>query len=77
MYFDGSGVEKNEAEAARLFRLIADMGYPAVQYQLGLMYFDGSGVEKNEAEAIRLYRLAARQGDSAAQAALRRLNQPW
>jgi serine/threonine protein kinase len=77
MYATGRGVEKNEAEAARLFRLISDMGYPAVQYQLGLMYFDGSGVEKNEAEAIRLYRLAARQGDSAAQAALRRLNQPW
>jgi TPR repeat protein len=60
-------VAKDEAEAVRLYRLAADQGYAAAQFNLGVCYRNGIGVAKDEAEAVRLYRLAADQGDAAAQ----------
>eukprot|EP00931_Biecheleriopsis_adriatica_P043236 TRINITY_DN2472_c0_g1_i11.p4 TRINITY_DN2472_c0_g1~~TRINITY_DN2472_c0_g1_i11.p4 ORF type:complete len:103 (-),score=28.68 TRINITY_DN2472_c0_g1_i11:8-316(-) len=56
---DGRGVEKDEVEAARLFRLAAEQGDADAQYNLGVMYRDGRGVPKDEVEAARLYGLAA------------------
>jgi TPR repeat protein len=53
---------KDEAEAARLFRLAADQGVAAAQSDLGLMYYSGEGVVKDLAQAARLFGLAADQG---------------
>jgi Sel1 repeat len=61
MYADGRGVAKNEAEAARLYRLAAEEGYAVAQFILGVNYEFGRGVAKDEVEAARLYRLAAEQ----------------
>jgi hypothetical protein len=66
-YVDGSGVARDEAEAARLFRLAADQGLPIAQYNLGVCYENGGGVAQNSAEAARWYRLAADQGHASAQ----------
>ena len=58
-------------EAVRLYRLAANQGNPAAQYNLGVMYENGrGGLAKDDAEAVRLYRLAANQGNPTAQASL-------
>ena len=51
----------------RWYRLAADQGVAAAQFNLGVSYADGEGVLKDDAEAARWYRLAADQGHAAAQ----------
>ncbi len=55
------------ATALRIFRQLADQGYAASQYNLGLMYEIGQGVTQDYAEAVRWYRKAADQGEANAQ----------
>jgi TPR repeat protein len=49
------------------FRLAADQGAAAVQFNLGRTYEIGRGVPQSYAEAMKWYRKAADQGDAAAQ----------
>ena len=69
MYENGlGGLEKDEVEAVRLYRLGADQGDAQAQSNLGFMYRNGlGGLEKDDAEAVRLYRLSAYQGFAKAQ----------
>ena len=67
MYARGQGVPKNDAEAARWYRLAAEQGYAPAQTNLGLMYDEGRGMSQDHTEAARWYRLAAEQGDAWAQ----------
>jgi len=53
--------------ALRSFRLLAEQGDAAAQFNLALMYAKGEGVPENGAEAMKWYRLAAEQGDTDAQ----------
>ena len=39
--------QQNYAEAARLFRNVAEHGVSVAQYNLGLMYYSGQGVKQN------------------------------
>jgi TPR repeat protein len=64
---NGRGVQRNEAEAAKLYRQAADQGHLGAQANLGRMYRDGRGVKENDAEAMRWFSLAAGQGDPWAQ----------
>jgi hypothetical protein len=73
MFYLGQGVAQDYAEAARLYRLAAEQGHVAAQFNLGSMFENGEGVAQDRGEAIRLYRLAAAQGDADATAALERL----
>jgi hypothetical protein len=66
-YITGTGVGRNLAEAARLFRLAADHGCAGAQHNLAVCYNHGNGVATNRVEALRLYRLAANQGNADAQ----------
>ena len=54
-------------EAVKWYRLAADQGYAASQFNLGVLYKDGKGVPQDYAEAVKWYRLAADQGDAGAQ----------
>jgi TPR repeat protein len=60
----GTGVPKDEREAARLYRLAADKGHAEAQLKLGNCFLNGIGVAKDGSEAARLFRLAADQGNS-------------
>ena len=55
------------ATALREFRLAAEQGNAAAQYNLGQMYRKGQGVPQDYAEAVKWYRRAADQGDAYAQ----------
>ena len=48
-------------------RSLADQGFAAAQYRLGVGYATGLGVAQDYVEAAKWYRLAAEQGDSDAQ----------
>ena len=66
MYFNGKGVAKDEAEAARWFRKAADQSIVDAQAELGWMYLYGRGVDKNDEAAAQWYRKAAEQGNAVA-----------
>ncbi len=70
MYFTGTRVPKDEAEAVRWYRKAAEQGYAEAQNDLGVAYQDGRGVPKDYAEAAGWYREAAEQGFAEAQFAL-------
>ena len=65
---NGDGVPKDDAEAAKWFRLGADQGLAEAQFALGGMYGNGRGVTQDDVEAARWVRRAADQGLAVAQA---------
>ena len=69
-YLTGTGVPKDEREAAKWFRMAANQGVARAQYKLGVMYFYAQGVPQDSVEGERLLRLAADQGDAEAQSSL-------
>ncbi len=73
-YFNGIGVEQNEAHAVLLWRKVARQGHVEAQYNLGFAYATGNGVPRDLFEAVYWWREAARQGDRKARIALDRLN---
>jgi TPR repeat protein len=66
MYAHGRGVDMDEHEAVRWYRLAAEQGDAWAQGELAWMYHKGLGVAADDAEAVRLYRLAGEE-DSWAQ----------
>ncbi|MCZ6803132.1 MAG: hypothetical protein O7D86_04160 [Proteobacteria bacterium] len=67
MYHTGEGVEQNNSEAVRWYRMAADRGDATAQYNLGTLYRSGKGVEQNYSQAKRWFRQATDQGYAAAQ----------
>lgn len=66
-YRDGTGVEKDPAEAVKWFRKSAEQGDFRAQYDLGDSYQNGIGVEKDPAKAVKWFLKSAEQGDARAQ----------
>ena len=69
-FLDGTGVEKDTAEAIAFFRKAEAAVYrmdPQVQFAIGELFFNGDDVERNESEAVKWYRKAAEQGCAEAQ----------
>jgi hypothetical protein len=62
LYASGRGVEKDDAEAARWFRLAADQGNALAQYNLGICYLEGRGVDEDAIEGFKWISLSASQG---------------
>ena len=63
----GGGVLKNLPEAARLYRIAAEMGHIGSQYNLGVSLQRGEGVPYNPVEAFTWFKRAADAGDAKAQ----------
>jgi hypothetical protein len=61
-YYNGDGLDKDYAKAAKWFRKAAEKGNATAQFYLGLMYYNGEGVPQDYAEAAKWYRKAADQG---------------
>jgi dienelactone hydrolase len=60
------GPRRDDVLAARLFRLAADHGHPAAQWELSLMHRQGAGVPQDLATALSLARASAEAGEAAA-----------
>ncbi len=64
--FEGSGLSKDQAAAARWFERAASLGLAPAQYRLGSMYEKGIGVPADPAAAKRWYLKAAEAGNARA-----------
>ena len=67
IYFEGHGVQRDEAEAMKWYRRAANQGDTDAQLEIGDMYHEGRGVAQDYSEAVRWYSLAADHGNAAAQ----------
>ena len=67
MYAKGLGVEANEIESAKYYRLSAESGYAKAQYRLGRLYDKGTGVKQDYDKGAEWYKKSARQGNTRAQ----------
>jgi TPR repeat protein len=73
--YNGQGIIKNYAEAAKWYRKSAENGNQNAQYNLGWCYQYGQGVTKNLTEAKKWYQKAADKGYESAKKKLVELNQ--
>lgn len=58
-YFEGAGVEKNDATAFSWFLRSAQKGYPAAKFNLYLSYENGEGVPPDQTKALYWLKQAA------------------
>ena len=63
---DGDGVEQDDREAMRWYRVSADQGDPQGMDNVGYMYLRGKGVPQNEEVAVAFFRTASEKGNSQA-----------
>ena len=63
----GLGIKRDEAEAAKWYRLAAEQGVPEAQFQYALMLIDGRFVKKDMKAASALMQASAEAGNSLAQ----------
>ena len=70
MYKEGKTVEKNLAEALRLYEQAAESGHKDAEYYAGIMNYYGSGTERNYSRALKWFQQLAKSGDVDAQCAL-------
>ena len=61
MYYNGQGVQRDYAEAAKWARRAAEQGYAPAQADLGVMYWNGQGVPQDAVLAYMWLILAAAQ----------------
>jgi len=61
-YYTGEGVDENEEEAVRLFKLAAEQHHAAASYMLGDCLLDGADVELDRASALEWLVQAAELG---------------
>ncbi len=73
MYYFGTGVAKNVARAAEMFRLGAEDDQAKSEFALGLLHFHGEVVNKDLGLAFSLFRRAAGKGHADGQIFLGRM----
>jgi hypothetical protein len=61
IYYGGSSVPQDYAEAAKWFRKAAEQGNPRGQFALALCYVKGQGIPEDYVEAYKWFNLAAAQ----------------
>jgi len=67
LHYEGAGVDRDMAEAARWFRRSAEQGYPPAEFNLGNAYKHGRGVEQSDEQANLWWLKAAEQEFAPAQ----------
>jgi TPR repeat protein len=63
MYYNGTGVPKNDKESSKWLRLAAAQGNADAQSGYGYMLFHGYGTQPDRNEAVEMWRRSARQGN--------------
>ncbi len=67
LFATGNGVERDDDEAARWFRIAAEAGDSVAQQNLALLYYEGRGTDGDLTQAAHWYARAAEAGESEAQ----------
>lgn len=63
LYLDGSGVDRDQRQAARWFNLAAEKGHRAAQALLGQLLVNGQGVPRQRARGLMWLTLAKQAAD--------------
>jgi TPR repeat protein len=63
MYYDGDGVSRDHAEAAKWWRRAAEQGEDSAQTNLASLYLSGSGVPQSDVEAYKWCDIAVANGN--------------
>ena len=63
LYLQGSGVERNDEEAAHWIGLAAEAGCPSALAALGYLYANGKGVPRDARKAADLIQKSAGKND--------------
>lgn len=66
-FAEGKGVERNEYEAFKWFKLAAEKGHAEAMNNMGRCYYIGIGIKQNYSEAINWFRKSAEMGNPSAQ----------
>ncbi len=72
-YFDGIGIEQDNAKALEWHLRAAEQGHGKAQYNVAYAYANGIGTQKNLAEAVQWYGKSADQGVALAQYVLAKI----
>jgi TPR repeat protein len=67
MYAEGLGVQRDDAQALKLFEKAAGAGYAPSQGMLGMFYAQGRNVVRDNAKSVEWTRRAAENGDALSQ----------
>ncbi|MGC9324019.1 MAG: tetratricopeptide repeat protein [Desulfomonilia bacterium] len=70
MYYEGSGVPRDDAEAAQWYLKAAQQGHAEAQFIMGILYEKGDGVSRSDTEAYHWFSQAASQGHPRAEVML-------
>ncbi|WP_433044719.1 tetratricopeptide repeat protein [Dactylosporangium sp. CS-033363] len=70
LFSTGTGVERDDAEAARWLRAAAELGQPRALYNMGAAHATGNGAALDPALALSYYERAAQAGNARAAATL-------
>ena len=70
LYANGWGVDLNDDEALKWYRLAVEQGHAEAAYNLAVMCANGWGVPQSDDEAFKWYSIAAEGGFTAAQISL-------
>lgn len=62
LYYGGSGVEQDYAQALKWYQQAAELGHIQAQCNVGEFYLQGLGVEKDAVVAIKYFRMSAEAG---------------
>jgi hypothetical protein len=77
LYYNGTGVPQNYAQAAKWYKLLAAKGSAEAQRRLGYMYAAGLGLEQDLVEAYVWFSLAVAQGmDDQRRVIIKRMSRP-
>lgn len=69
-YYEGSGIQRDDAEALKWLLKAAQQDHIEAQYVLGVIYDKGESVPRDEEQAYKWISMAARQGYARARAML-------
>ena len=61
-YVEGKGVERDDSEALKFFKMAADQGHPESQLMVGNLLMYGRGVDHDVSKAEVYYEASAREG---------------
>jgi TPR repeat protein len=62
MYSSGTGVQEDQTEAVKWYRMAAEQGDADAQHNLGVMYDNGAGVPEDDVEAYAWFSVVATGG---------------
>lgn len=70
LYANGWGVDLNDEQALKWYKLAVEQGHAEAAYNLGVMSANGWGVPQSDDEAFKWYSIAADRGFTTAQISL-------